>query len=99
MAHEIEVRLFGKPVGLLSLVAGRLNFQYAENWLAQEAGLSIAQTKKRVLRMAQELPQVARQLQALSSFAGQPIVNKIIALIEQRSALIVRRMLEVEGEV
>jgi hypothetical protein len=59
MAHEIEVRLFGKPVGFLSLVAGRLNFQYAENWLAQEAGLSIAQTKKRVLRMAQELPQVA----------------------------------------
>jgi len=26
-------------------------------------------------------------------------VNKIIALIEQRSALTVRRMLEVEGEV
>jgi hypothetical protein len=49
--------------------------------------------------MAQELPQVARQLQALSSFAGQPIVNKIIALIEQRSELTVRRMLEVEGEV
>jgi serine/threonine-protein kinase HipA len=74
---------------------------YAKHWalFAQEAGLSIAQTKKRVLRMAQELPQVARQLQALSSFAGQPIVNKIIALIEQRSALTVRRMLEVEGEV
>jgi len=74
---------------------------HAKHWalFAQEAGLSIAQTKKRVLRMAQELPQVARQLQALSSFAGQPIVNKIIALIEQRSALTVRRMLEVEGEV
>jgi serine/threonine-protein kinase HipA len=74
---------------------------HAKHWalFAQEAGLSIAQTKKRVLRMAQELPQVARQLQALSSFAGQPIVNKIIALIEQRSALTVRRMFEVEGEV
>jgi serine/threonine-protein kinase HipA len=74
---------------------------HAKHWalFAREAGLSIAQTKKRVLRMAQELPQVAKQLQALSSFAGQPIVNKIIALIEQRSELTVRRMLEVEGEV
>lgn len=71
---------------------------HANHWalFAQEAGLSIAQTKKRVLRLAQELPQVARQLQTLSSFAGQPIVDKIIALIEQRSALTVRRMLEVE---
>ena len=44
MAHEIEVRLFGKPVGLLSLVAGRLNFQYAENWLAQDGAVALSQS-------------------------------------------------------
>ena len=44
MAHEIEVRLFGKPVGFLSLVAGRLNFQYAENWLAQDGAVALSQS-------------------------------------------------------
>jgi serine/threonine-protein kinase HipA len=61
---------------------------------AESAGLSWAQTKKRVLRMAQDLPGVARQLQALPTFSGQPIVVKIVDLIEQRSALTVRRLLE-----
>lgn len=51
--------------------------------------LSKAQTNKRVLRMAQGLPGVARQLQALPPFSGQSIV----ALIEQRSALTVQRLL------
>jgi len=48
MAHEIEVRLFGKPVGLLSLVAGRLNFQYAENWLAQEGAVALSQSHQQL---------------------------------------------------
>ncbi|MCE2680635.1 MAG: type II toxin-antitoxin system HipA family toxin [Burkholderiales bacterium] len=61
---------------------------------AQASGLSKAQTKKRVLSMAQDLPVTARQLQALLPFLGQLVVGKIIALIEQRSALTARRLLE-----
>lgn len=72
----------------------------ARHWeqFAQAAGLSKAQTKKRVLRMAQDLPGVARRLQASSPFAGQTIVAKIIALIEQRSALTTRRLLAPDNE-
>jgi serine/threonine-protein kinase HipA len=67
----------------------------ARHWdqFAQAAGLSNAQTKKRVLRMAQGLPVAARQLQALAPFSGQSIVAKIVTLIEQRSALTVQRLL------
>jgi serine/threonine-protein kinase HipA len=72
----------------------------AQHWaeFAQAVGLSWAQTKKRVLRMAQDLPGVARQLQASPPFSNQSIVAKIVALIEQRSALTVRRLLEKDAE-
>jgi serine/threonine-protein kinase HipA len=68
----------------------------ARHWgqFAQAAGLSKVQTKKRVLRMAQDLPAAARQLQTSPPFADQAIVTKIVALIEQRSALTARRLLE-----
>jgi len=67
----------------------------ARHWdqFAQAAGLSKAQTKKRVLRIAQDLPNAARQLQTLSLFSNQPIVAKIVALIDKRSALTTRRLL------
>ena len=67
----------------------------ARHWdqFAQAAGLSKAQTKKRVLRMAQDLPATAHQLQAASPFADHPIVARIVALIERRSAL-TKRLLE-----
>ena len=35
MAHDIGVWLFDQPVGTLSLVGGRLSFQYRHDWLAQ----------------------------------------------------------------
>ena len=68
----------------------------AQHWeqFAQTAGLSKAQTKKRVLHIAQELPHVAHQVQASPPFANQPIIAKIVALIEQRSALTIRRLTE-----
>jgi serine/threonine-protein kinase HipA len=71
----------------------------ARHWdqFAQAAGLSKAQTKKRVLRMAQDLPATAHRLQADSPVANHPIVARIIALIEQRSAL-TRRLLEGGGK-
>ena len=70
----------------------------ARHWaqFAEAAGLSKAQTKKRVLRMAKDLPAAARQLQASPPFVGQSIVAKIAALIEQRAALTARRFLEGE---
>ena len=72
----------------------------ARHWaqFADAAGLSKAQTRKRVLRLAQDLPTASRRLQASPAYADQPIVAKIVALIDQRSALTARRLLE-EGSV
>ena len=68
----------------------------ARHWeqFAKAAGLSKAQTKRRVLRIAKDLPVVARRLEASPLFVGQPIIDRIVALIEQRSALTMRRLLE-----
>ena len=73
----------------------------ARHWeqFAQDAGLSKAQTRKRVLRMAQNLPLVAGQLQLSPPFAGQPIVAGIVAVIAQRSALTMRRLTEGESNI
>ena len=72
----------------------------ARHWaqFAEVAGLSKAQTKKRVMRLAQDLPAAARQLQASPRFADHSIVARIVALIEQRSALTVQRFLHGGGE-
>jgi hypothetical protein len=44
--------------------------------------------------MALDLPGAARQLHALPPYSDHSIVAKIVALIEQRSALTSRRLLE-----
>lgn len=66
----------------------------ARHWdqFAEGAGLSKAQARKRILNMAEELPVAARRLQAARPFAGQPLIAKIVELIEQRSELTVRRL-------
>ena len=68
----------------------------ARHWrqFAQAAGLSTVQTKKRVLRIARALPLAARNLQAAPPFTNQPILAKVVALIEQRAALTVHRLTE-----
>ena len=63
---------------------------------AQAAGLSKAETKKRVLQIAQQMPAVARSLQATPPFAGRPIIDKMINLMNQRTALTIRRLIEGE---
>jgi serine/threonine-protein kinase HipA len=70
----------------------------ARHWdqFAQAAGLSKAQTKKRVLQIAQQLPAVARSLQATQPFARRPIINKMVELMDQRAALTIRRLTEGE---
>lgn len=67
----------------------------ARHWdqFAQAVGLSPAQTRKRVLRMAHELPALAHQLQESASFAAQPVVAKIVSLIEARAALTAQRLI------
>lgn len=61
---------------------------------AESAGLAKAQTRKRILEIAKMLPAAARALQQATdtSFAGNAVVEKIIALIEQRCDLTARRL-------
>ena len=61
---------------------------------AEAAGLARAQTRKRILGMAQALPKAARTLQATPPFAGEQRIEQIAILIEQRAALTVRRLTE-----
>jgi len=72
----------------------------ARHWdqFAQAAGLSKPQTKKRVLQIAQQLPAIARSLQATQPFAGRPIIAKMIELMDQRTALTIRRLTEGESD-
>ena len=70
----------------------------ARHWdqFAQAAGLSKAQTKKRVLQIAQQLLAVARSIQATPLFAGRPIIDKMVQLMDQRTALTIHRLTEGE---
>ena len=54
---------------------------------AQEAGLSWAQTRKRVVGMAEQLPAAARGLQREPAYRDQPMIDRIASLIDQRCAL------------
>lgn len=68
----------------------------ARHWdqFAQEAGLSVAQARKRILELAKQLPLTARKLQSVpdSGFSGHLLVERIIALIEQRATLTILRL-------
>ena len=68
----------------------------ARHWeqFAESVGLSKAQAKRRVLELAKSLPATARKLQSSPEhgFAGNAVVERINALIEQRCALTVRRL-------
>ena len=61
---------------------------------AESAGLSKPQTIKRVIELANVLPLVARKIQAdpARGFADQALVERIVALIEQRCALMIKRL-------
>lgn len=74
----------------------------ARHWeqFAESAGLAKASTKKRVVALAKRLPPTARKLQEapLRGFAGHAVVKRIVALIEQRCALTVRRLTEATAD-
>ena len=67
---------------------------HARHWdqFAEEAGLSKAQTRKRILGMASKLPEAAKQLQATKAFVAEPLIDEIVRLVEERSALTIRRL-------
>jgi serine/threonine-protein kinase HipA len=66
----------------------------ARHWdqFAVSAGLSKAQTRKRVLVLAQALPTAARRLQEHPDFAKVSIIEKIVVAIEQRAKLTADRL-------
>jgi serine/threonine-protein kinase HipA len=68
----------------------------ARHWeqFAQGAGLARSPARKRILALAKALPGAARSLQQASHppFAGNPVVARIVVLIEQRCALTVQRL-------
>lgn len=74
----------------------------ARHWdqFAEAAGLAKAQAKRRVLSLAKSLPASARKLQSEPghNFAGNGVVDRIIALIEQRCALTIRRLTDPAAE-
>ena len=74
----------------------------ARHWdqFAEDVGLSRAQTKRRILELAKSLPATARKLQSDPghSFAGNAVVERVIALIEQRCALTIRRLTDPAAE-
>lgn len=81
----------------------RFNEVQARHWdqFAEGAGLGKAQTKKRILELAKSLPLIARKLQADPGrgFAGHALVETVIALIEQRCALTIRRLTDPAADI
>ncbi len=61
---------------------------------ASSAGLSVAQTRKRIVELAHRLPVAAQKLRNSPdhSFSNCQVVEQITSLIEQRSALTIRRL-------
>lgn len=66
----------------------------ARHWdqFAQAAGLSVGQTRRRIVELARKLPIVAHEVQmdGNAGFAGLPLVGQIIELIKQRAGLTIR---------
>ncbi len=68
----------------------------ARHWeqFSEGVGLTKAQAKRRILEWAKLLPATAQKLQSSPEhvFAGNPVVEQINAVIEQRCALTIRRL-------
>lgn len=68
----------------------------ARHWdqFLESAGLARAQARRRILELAKSLPPTARELQSVPGpdFGGNAVVEEILVLIEQRSALTIQRL-------
>lgn len=69
---------------------------YTRHWeqFATSAGLSPAQVKKELRRVAERMPAQAHQTQSQLAAAGHahPVLNQIVKLIEERCATVLRRL-------
>lgn len=67
---------------------------YERDWskLADDTGMSKAQTRQRILQIAKQLPIAANNLAKLPEFNHQDIVKKITLLIENRAELSIKRL-------
>ncbi len=74
----------------------------ARHWdqFVEGVGLAKAQAKKRILELAKSLPPIALELRSAPGFgfAGNAVVERIVALIEQRCALTIRRLTDPAAE-
>ena len=86
--------------GLSPKMAMKLGSKYLfddvmpKHWdqFADDAGLSRAQTRKRVMQIATAMPTAATQLRSAAPFADQPVIDSIMQLIAKRCELTVRRL-------
>ena len=76
---------------------------HARHWdqFAEAVGLSTALARKRILALATSMPSVARNLQSVPTlgFGHHGVVEQVVALIEQRCALTVRRLGSVAADL
>lgn len=83
-------------------LGGKYKFSEVEarHWdqFAESARLARAQTRRRILDLAQALPAAARRLRSVPEFAGHPLVERITLLLEQRAALTIRRLSKPQGD-
>jgi serine/threonine-protein kinase HipA len=79
-------------------IGGKYKFSevQARHWeqFLEAVGLNKAQARKRILALAKSMPTSARKLQSDPSrgFGGHGVVEQIVTLIEQRSALTLKRL-------
>jgi serine/threonine-protein kinase HipA len=80
-------------------IGGKYKFSevQARHWdqFLEAVGLSRALARKRILALAKSMPTTARQLQSDPSrgFTSHGVIEQIVTLIEQRSALTLRRLM------
>jgi serine/threonine-protein kinase HipA len=72
----------------------KFNEVQVKQWenFAEEAGLSKAQTKKRIITIANEMTRVASNVKKSQYFVNEPLIQKIVNLIEKRAKVTVQRL-------
>jgi len=81
----------------------KFNEVQSRHWdqFAEGVGFTKAQAKRRILELAKSLPSTARKLPSAPGlgFAGNAVIERITALVEQRCALTIRRLTDPHAEI
>ena len=72
----------------------KFNEVQVKQWenFAEETGLSKAQTKKRIITIANEMTRVASDVKKSQYFVNESLIQKIVNLIEKRAKVTVQRL-------